>query len=145
MEFSTPKNTNFSSTILQSLMYGLIRVPPLIPAFMMALFINPIPPSQGTKPEQNLQWWVQRQCSTWPKQGRAGDVPFTVRSYEHLNSWVIWLFVQQFVWVNIKEKLWNLHYWPYVRESTGDWWIPTQRASNVESISMKWCCHATGT
>ena len=32
-------------------------------------------------------------------------------------------------------------HWPLWGESTGDWWIPTQRASNAKNDSI-WCHHA---
>ena len=49
-----------------------------------------------------------------------------------------WLFVQQLVQANIKLNIKALHYWPFVRGTTGHWWFPSQRASNVESVPMLW-------
>ena len=38
----------------------------------------------------------------------------------------------------IKENIKAPHYWPIVREFTSDQRFPSQRASNVENISMPW-------
>ena len=36
----------------------------------------------------------------------------------------------------------SLHHWNFVKEI--DWWILSQRASNVENVSIWWCHHARG-
>ena len=33
-------------------------------------------------------------------------------------------------------------YWSLIGESTSDWWILSQRASNTESVSVAWRHHA---
>ena len=33
------------------------------------------------------------------------------------------------------------HYYPFVKESTGDWRIPSQTAGNEESVFIPWCHH----
>ena len=33
------------------------------------------------------------------------------------------------------------HYWPFVRESNGKWWIPSQWTANTENVSMWWSQH----
>ena len=42
---------------------------------------------------------------------------------------------QQLVQANITESIKN-HYWSFGRRTTGHWWISSQRASDVENVSM---------
>ena len=60
-----------------------------------------------------------------------------IRAVRHFQSLTTQLFVQQLVQANTKGP----HYWPIVwGEFTSHWWFPlTQRASNVENISMSGC------
>ena len=46
------------------------------------------------------------------------------------------LFTQPIFKVQIKENIKGLHHWPLWREFTGDRWIPPQRASNAENVSI---------
>ena len=50
------------------------------------------------------------------------------------------LFAQTFVQAHIKENIKAQHHWPLWRESIGDRWIPSQRASNAENVFI-WLRH----
>ena len=54
----------------------------------------------------------------------------------HLKSPASRLFTQLFIPVQIKENKKAPRHWPLCGEFTGDWWIPTQRASNAENLSI---------
>ena len=88
-------------------------------------------------------------------------MPSTYRSHYSDVTWASWyikykVYHQQLdsLFNNLfedhnKENIKASHKWPFVRESTGGWWFPSQRASNVEKISMsscaiitEWCRHA---
>ena len=62
----------------------------------------------------------------------------------HLRLLAIELLVQQLDQTNKKENIKlsiidPYYYWPFVRRSSHDWWIPlTQRPGNMESIPMLW-------
>ena len=56
-------------------------------------------------------------------------------------QWPPECFFQQFVWANIKETSMVGVTGPLWRESTGDRWIPPQRASNAGSLSISWHHH----
>ena len=51
-------------------------------------------------------------------------------------------FAQPFVQAQIKENIKAPRHWPLCGEFTGDRWIPSQRASNAENISIWWRHHA---
>ena len=48
---------------------------------------------------------------------------------------------QQFIQAQIKENIKALRHWPLWGEFTGDRWIPAQRASNAENVSIWWRHH----
>ena len=62
------------------------------------------------------------------------------------SSWARWrpkstasrLFAQSFVQVQIKENIKAPRHWPLRGESTGDRWIPSQKASNAKNVSIWW-------
>ena len=58
-----------------------------------------------------------------------------------LKSSAWWLFTQPFVKVRIKENIKVPRHWPFVREFTGHRWIPAQKASYLENISIWWRHH----
>ena len=45
----------------------------------------------------------------------------------------------------IKENIKALRHCPLWGESIGDWWIPSQKASNAENVSIWWRHHETPT
>ena len=53
-------------------------------------------------------------------------------------SLATWLYVLQLVYLIWNEASELLIICPLWRECTGHWWSPTQRANNVESVSMAW-------
>ena len=55
-----------------------------------------------------------------------------VSHHRHLDCLITHLFVQ----AQIKENIKALHHWSLRGESTSDWWIPPQRASNMENVSI---------
>ena len=65
---------------------------------------------------------------------------FNCRKFTHFILWLSrhsksppsWLFAQSFVQAQMKENTKAPRHWPLWGESTGDRWIPSQRASNAE-------------
>ena len=51
------------------------------------------------------------------------------------------LWTQPFIQAQIKENIIAPRHWPLCGESTGDRWIPAERASNTENVSMWWRHH----
>ena len=51
------------------------------------------------------------------------------------------LFAQPFVWAQIKKNIKALRHWPLWGEFTGARWIPSQRGSNAENVSIWWRHH----
>ena len=51
------------------------------------------------------------------------------------------LFAQPFVQAQLKENFKAPSHWPLWGESTGDRWIPSQRASSAENVSIWWRHH----
>ena len=56
-----------------------------------------------------------------------------------LESLTSQLFVQQLTWANTKINTIIPHYWPFVRGKISG--FPSQRASNVETVSISWHHH----
>ena len=48
---------------------------------------------------------------------------------------------QTFIQPQIKRNIKALHHWPLCGEFTGDRWIPAQRTSNAENVSIWWRHH----
>ena len=48
------------------------------------------------------------------------------------------LFTQSFIQAQIKQNIKAPRHWPLCGEFTGDRWIPAQRASNAENVSIWW-------
>ena len=56
-----------------------------------------------------------------------------------LNSPALWLLIQTlFFKAQIKENIKGPRHWPLCAESTGDRWIPAQRGSKAENVSIWW-------
>ena len=60
-----------------------------------------------------------------------------------LKSPVFWLFTQPFVQAQIKENFKVPRHWYLWGEFTGDRWLPAQRASNAENVSVWWRHHGS--
>ena len=74
-------------------------------------------------------YWPGNCCHTLNDQHvHPSDVK---RAWLRLRSPRTWLFVQKLL--NTKTAL-----LAFLRESTCDWWFPSQRASNAENVSMPW-------
>ena len=54
------------------------------------------------------------------------------------------LFIQPFVQAQIKENIKAPRHLPLYGEFTGDRWIPAQRASNTENVTISWRHHVLG-
>ena len=52
------------------------------------------------------------------------------------NSKASIVIAQPFVQAQIKENIKAPRHWPLWGESTGDWWFPSQRASNAKNVSI---------
>ena len=62
-------------------------------------------------------------------------------AWGNLKPLVSRLFAQPLIQVQIKENIKAPHHWPLWGESTSEQWFPSQRASNVENVSIWWCHH----
>ena len=51
------------------------------------------------------------------------------------------MFTQPFIQAQIKENIKAPRLWPLWGEFTGDRWIPRQRTSNAENVSIWWRHH----
>ena len=81
---------------------------------------------------------------------KSGGVCFVVGLHHYADvRWARWrlkspasrLFTQPFIQAQIKENIKAQRHWPLCGEFTGDWWIPTQWASNVGYVSIWWHHH----
>ena len=66
------------------------------------------------------------------------DTAYVTRSVGVVSN----IFAQPFVQAQIKENIKAPYHWPLWGEYTGDRCIPSQRASNVEYVSIWWRHHA---
>ena len=84
------------------------------------------------------------------------DDLFTVNDITMTSWWARWclkspasrLFTQLFVLTQIKENIKAPRHWPLWAEFTGDRWIPAQKTSKAENVSIWWrihrICHSGG-
>ena len=88
---------------------------------------------------------------TWQKWGTGSSIAFhSVTSDITMTSWwARWrlkspasrLFIQPFIQTQTKENTKTPRHRPLCGEFTGDRWIPAQRASNAENVSIRWRHH----
>ena len=71
--------------------------------------------------------------------------PITMKSWWawwHLKSPASRLFTQPSIQGEAQRNIKAPRHWPLCREFTGGWWIPAQKVSNVENVSIWWRQHA---